>query len=341
MVLLGLTLALTLASIPAGVYTVFFTQLSHNSTASTTGQPFLWLGPTAVLLPFLTSYGAAFAFATAIYVMMLALASKQGKGILPAIKAGLRLRFEEFFSNRLLLVVISIGFLIFTASVIDAVVEAAGGSIGNPLAGGDPLKELVQLTIAPLREELGFRVVIIGLVAFVLSLGRPLKDAAKALWRPSAAYEGAAVGGVAFALIWATTGAGAVLFGACHVGLFCGGGWDFWKLPEAAYGGLVLGVLYVRYGFHVAVLAHWGVDYLASAYAFLGQGLYGIDWTSVPGFSLQDLTAFDLVGAFGTASFLAVAYVGLLKLGRSYSGRRRAASLGSNSPLEPASEGAT
>ena len=45
-------------------------------------------------------------------------------------------------------------------------------------------------------------------------------------------------------------------------------------------GGLFWGYLYIRYGFHVAVLAHWGVDYLGSVFYFMSQGGSSAAWTS-------------------------------------------------------------
>ena len=314
--MLAFTLVLALASIPAGVYAVFFTNISQNTTASTVGQPYLWIGPVPYLLPFGVTYGEAFLFCTLVYSAMFALLALQGRSAPAAARDGVWGKASDLLSSRLFLGVVSIGFLVFSASMVDLAVEALGGTVGNPLAAIDPLKELVQLTIAPLREEFGFRVLIIGLVALVLSAGKPVREALTSLWRPSAAYEGVAVGG-AFIIVWMATAASSVMFGVCHVA--CGSGWDLGKLPEATYGGVVLGYLYVKYGFHVAVLAHWGIDYFGSIYAFVGQGLYGIPWTSdPPGYLPQLVVSTDLIFLFGIASFLFVAYVGLTRLFESW-----------------------
>ena len=136
--------------------------------------------------------------------------------------------------------------------------------------------------------------------------------ALKTLWRPSAAYERIDNNTAALVVIWAAGAFSAATFGACHI--VCGGsGWDVGKLPEAVYGGVVLAYLYIKYGFHVAVLAHWGIDYLPSVFAFYGQGLSGISWTSNPGL-LQQVVMGDLLGVFGAGCLLAVAYIGATKL---------------------------
>jgi hypothetical protein len=312
LVLLSLTALLVVLSFPVGVYTVLFTRLS-NSTASTLGQPFLWLGPIAVLLPFQVMYGVAFIVVVAIYVAMFGLTVSQGKSLPSAVVSGLRNGYREFFSNRALLTLVAIGFLVFTAGLLDLVVSAFGAPIGNPFSGGDDLRTFIGLALAPLREEFGFRVLLIGVAALLVTLSRPGTSVLNTLWRPSAAYEGVDNNAVTLIVIWAAGAFSAGTFGACHVA--CGGGgWDIGKLPEAVYGGVVLAYLYIRYGFHVAVLAHWGIDYLPSVFAFYGQGAYGIPWTSTPGYLLQQIVAVDLFEVFGIACLLGVAYIGAVKL---------------------------
>jgi len=150
-------------------------------------------------------------------------------------------------------------------------------------------------------------------VALILSMGRPWKQALGALWRPSKALEGLAIGSGAAAIIWVATAFSAVTFGACHV--ICGGTWDIGKILETTYAGVVLGYLYIRYGFHVAVLTHWGVDFAGSAFAFFGQAAYGISWDSSSSeFFGQYLVDTDMLLLFGLASFIFVMYLVVTKL---------------------------
>jgi hypothetical protein len=313
LLLLLLTALLVLLSFPVGVYAVFFTHLS-NSTANTLGYPFLWLGPIAVLLPIPIAYGMAFITVTVIYVAMLALTIFQGRSLPSAIASGLRNGYKELLSNRTLLTLVAIGFLVFTSGLVDEVVSAFGPPIGNPFSGGDDLHTFVELALAPLREEFGFRVLLIGAAAVIVTLPRPRRSVLKTLWRPSVAYEGVDNNTFTLVVIWAAGAFSASVFGACH--LACGGGWDVGKLPEAIYGGVVLAYLYIRYGFHVAVLAHWGVDYLPVAFAFYGQGVYGIPWGSTPGYLLEQIVTMDLFGVFGVGCLLAVAYIGATRLSK-------------------------
>ncbi len=317
LLLLMITAYLVILSFPAGVYTVFFTHLSNETSARSLGSPILFLGPVLVVLPFSVSLGGIFLAMTGVYIAMFVLALSQGKGAVSAIRSALQGGVGEYFTNRALLTLISIGFLIYTAAIIDSFVSAAGSPVGDPFTQVDPLQVLLGFTLAPLREEFGFRVLLIGLVVSIVSLGLPDKVSLKALWRPSAAYEGVDNNTAMIAVVWIAGAASSGIFGACHVGIpgLCGGGgWNIGKFPEAAYGGVVLGYLYIKYGFHVAVLAHWGVDYLSSVFAFFGQGAYGIPWLSNPGYSPQQLVAVDIFGLFGLASLLVVLYVGAVRL---------------------------
>ena len=309
--LLGFTILLIVFSFPAGFYSVFSGKLSQNVTYNTAYQPYFWVGPAVAFAPFKIGAGAMFAAFSAIYVLFFLYALGQKERFWSAIKAAFRTGSDALLSSPFIVVIVSIGFLNFTASIIDLLVTSAGAPIGGPT--GDPLSLLLGFTYAPLVEEIGFRVLLIGTVAFILSFGRPLRTALSALWRPSRAIEGFAVGSGASMIIWAATSFSAVTFGACHV--LCGSAWDPGKLPEAIYGGFVFGYLYVRYGFHVAVLAHWGVDFFGSVYAFFGQAAYGIPWdSSTKEYLGQYLVDFDLLLLFGIASLLLVAYLGLKKL---------------------------
>ncbi|MDE1858766.1 MAG: CPBP family intramembrane metalloprotease [Thaumarchaeota archaeon] len=302
------------ASIPAGVYAIFSGNLSTTASAATPVHPFFWIGPIPIVLGVYVPAGVVFAALTAVYVAMLLYGGYQQAKPWKAAAAAVRGGFEALGSSPLVVMMVSIGFLVFTASMIDNVTSASGVPIGGP--SGDPLALFLGFTISPLVEEFGFRMVMIGLVALVLSLGRTWKEALGALWRPSRLTEGATVGGGAAIIIWVATAVSSVTFGACHVA--CGGaGWQLGKLPEAIFGGVVLGYVYVKYGFHVAVITHWGVDYFGSAFAFFGQAAYGIPWASGSReYVGQYLVDVDMLFLFGLASFLVVMYLGLTRLFR-------------------------
>jgi hypothetical protein len=264
----------------------------------------LFVGPLFVNVPIVSKLGVAFLSLTSVYALFLVVAARQGKGLRESLTGFVKEGFDSFFRNNLLVTVISTGFLVFTASVVDLVETSAGVPVGG--ISGDPMQLIVGFSIAPLREELGFRVLLIGVTAFMIALGRPAKDVLRAVWRPSVLYEGKEAEYFVKPMLAVILAVSSVAFGAVHV--LAGGGWDIGKLPEAAYAGLILGYLYIRYGFHVAVLVHWGVDYLGSVYALFGQGAYGIPWTSAVPFVAQQVVTADLLLLLGPACTILVGY---------------------------------
>jgi len=306
--LLLFTAVLVFVSIPIGIWTVFYGHLSSLYTYNSLATPYFWIGPFVAYSPVAVSVGGWFLAVTAIYIVFFAYSILQKARPQEAVVSSFKDGFSNLLSSPFLVAIIGIGFLTFASSAIDQVVSAAGVPIGGPTPFQDPLDLLLGFAASPLVEELGFRVLLIGVVALILSMGRPLRDALGALWRPSKALEGLAVGSGASIIIWIATGFSAVTFGACHV--VCGSTWDIGKFPEAAFGGFVLGVLYVKYGFHVAVLVHWGVDYFGSVYSFFGQAAFGIPWSSsTQEYVGQYLVDIDMLLLFGFASFLVVTYL--------------------------------
>jgi len=302
------TVVLVFLSIPIGIWTVFYGHLSSFLNYNSLVTPYFWIGPLVAYSPYAVSLGGWFIGVTIIYIAFIAYSMLQRAQPQEAIGSSFKEGFSSLLSSPFVVVMVGIGFLTFASSVIDQVTISAGVPIGGPSVFSDPLDLLLGFAASPIVEELGFRVLLIGIVALILSMGRPLKDALAALWRPSKALEGLAVGSGASVIIWVATGFSAVTFGACHV--VCGSTWDIGKFPEAAFGGLVLGVLYVKYGFHVAVLVHWGVDYFGSVYSFYGQAAYHIPWSSgTQEYIGQYLVDIDMIFLFGFASFLVVTYI--------------------------------
>jgi len=318
------TIALILLAFPAGVYAYYFTQLSTNYTAASPIQGvYLFLGPAVILVPLQTTFGAVFAFLTLVYAAMVILAAFQGRGVVSALRAAFKEGFRAFFSNTLLAATVGIGFLVFTDVLFTEAIAAGGAPVGS--ISGDAFQLFSSLAIAPLREELGFRVVMIGLFAVVACVGLPRTAILKSLWRPSVVLEAkpgdrATTLLIAFGLVISS-----ITFGVVHV--ISDSGWEIGKLPVAAYAGFVLGYLYIRYGFHVAVLGHWGVDYLTSVFSSLGQGAPAGSWISNAGYFLNDAMILDLTELFGVACFILVVYMGVQWFRKRREERRQAPSV--------------
>ncbi len=306
----ALTVALSAASIPLGLYTAAFTHLPPGGGAGTPVSLYLWIGPVLVSLPVTAPIGALFAFLEVAYVLLFLAALRGGAPLASALSGGLKRGFEPLLSNDLVVAVVSIGFLAFTATAVDGIVSLGGVPVGG--LNAPDLYLFASAATAPLVEEFGFRLCIVGLIAALVAAGRPNAGTLHILWRPAAAYEGEAVFTGKAVAVWAAVAGSSVVFGLAHVA--SGSGWEVGKLPEAVYGGLVLGYLYAKKGIHIAILAHWGLDYLGSAFAFFGEGAFGIPWTSEPGYFLQQVATADLLVGVGLVSTIIVVYLGAKRL---------------------------
>ena len=316
-----LTLALMILAFPVGIYTYYFTSLSTAYSASSAiSGVYFFVGPSVGFLPLSTTFGAVFMALLVIYAAMLVLAARQGRSLFASVKASFREGFEAFFTNNLMVAVISISFLIFTVVLFDQLETSSGIPIGG--LSGDAFELLSSLTIAPLREEIGFRLLMIGILTVVACVGLPWKTALKSFWRPSAAYEARGGDTVTTAILAVGLVISSVTFGLVHI--YSGSGWEIGKLPVATYAGFVLGYLYIKYGLHMAVLAHWGTDFFSSIFAYMGQGAPSGSAASNLGYFLDNLLSVDMLSLMGLASFLVVSYMGAKRFARWRSARERA-----------------
>jgi hypothetical protein len=329
------TIAMMLVSFPVGLYTVFGTHLSGNYSASTpvysVAYDFVF---GTVQVPLVGNFGTTFVALSVIYLGFLLLAARQGSGLLKALRASVSGGYEALFTNPLTATLVLLGAISFVTQVVDTMQTDAGISTGS--LTGDPFLLLLSITLAPLTEETTFRLIMIGLPVLVLSLVMfrdlsPLK-AAKALWRPSSVWdvdeddesqtvtvrsfkettssifpEGSsdslkvrAMKPVVYVFLFLSS----LIFGYAHYA--SGAGWGPGKVSEAALAGLVLGYLYIKYGFQTSVLLHWANNYVGGVFAFLGQAVYGVPWTSGTGSFLDIIPTIDIVFLLGVPSALIV-----------------------------------
>jgi hypothetical protein len=305
----ALTLFLVVLSFPLGVYAALFTPISPGYVATSSVAFLIWLGPLG--LPAFLPVWVVFVTMSAVYLLLFVLATSRGPNPASVLLEGLRKGLSSLLSNDLVVIVVAIGFLAITGATIDALTSLFGVPIGAPT--GPDLEVFAVATAAPFFEEVGFRVGIVGLVAFLVSVGKPKRALLEGLWRPASAYEGDEVRTGKTLAVWLAVAASSLVFGYAHVAP--GSGWAIGKLPEAAYGGLVFGYVYTKYGLHASILTHWGVDYLANVFSFFGEGVYGISMNSAgPGYFLQQIVNLDLLEGIGLLSLVLVGYLGVKKL---------------------------
>jgi len=306
-----------IASFPAGIYAVFFTKLSTTYTPQTLIAYFpVYIGMLQVNIPVTPTFGSVFLFLISVFAVLFVIASVQGGGVLRALDNFSREGFSALMQNPMTGMIVVMGATLFATVILQSAQALVGVQTGD--LSGDAFDLFMNFTLAPLIEEIGYRFFLIGVpLALILLATRPsARKFLTTLWRPSASWEQAAgsepapytetLKYFAYFLIALSS----VLFGLAHY--LSGAGWEVGKISEAALDGVGLAYLYVRYGLHASILFHWVVDYASNAFAFLGQGLYGISWTADSVYS--DVPTYDIVLFVGVPALVYFGYLLVMRV---------------------------
>ncbi len=213
-------------------------------------------------VPISSNLGQLFLTLWIVYALLFAIAlNGPVRSALGAMREATKKGVAAVFDNSLLATLVLFPVVLWGTILLE-LVQAAGGVSTGQLPPTDPLLQFVELMIAPIREEIGFRMIPIGVVAFliIISKGR-WKDGIMSLWHPSR-YLKKVDSPIQYKqhlpIMYLLIAISATLFGLAHVLL--GAGWGIGKISEAAGAGIALGALYYKYGLASAVLLHWTID---------------------------------------------------------------------------------
>ncbi len=167
-------------------------------------------------------------------------------------------------SNYMIGVITWFSILILVSALINFIQEGFGIRIIPPPADND-LVEFFYVSLAPLVEETGFRLILIGIPLFVIySNISSAKYFFRCLWNPATLDIHDSRKAV-FLIIFV-----GIIFGFVHIAV--GESWSEGKFAQAAASGIILGWVYLRYGFVAALLIHWATNYFVFSYAgFISQ----------------------------------------------------------------------
>ncbi|MFN4336408.1 MAG: CPBP family intramembrane glutamic endopeptidase [Candidatus Nitrosocaldus sp.] len=241
-------------SYPLGAYLVF-----HTSMGSGYREPideFYMFMPLPVHVQVKISVGDLFILLWCTYLLLFTILLLSPKSILSSI-VRLVSNSTTVRGNDLTITIAWFSIFVASSTAIDLVQSMFGIEMGS-LEYDDRLRYFVDATITPFREELGFRLILIGIPAY-LFLAKQGSTLLSVLWRP---YEYVRHDKSIYMLIVGS----AVLFGFAHI--IFSTGWGYGKVTQATLGGLILGWLYYRYGLHTAIIAHWAANYLPLTYLF-------------------------------------------------------------------------
>ena len=152
--------------------------------------------------------------------------------------------------------------LVIVSTVIIGVQELFGISVEQPEAPNQ-LIHFFDISLAPIIEEIGFRVILIGIPLFALySHHSSLRIFGKSLWWPWKNLRNVSTKKALIVIVIV-----GILFGSAHI--FSDEAWSSGKLAQAIASGIIIGWVYYRYGLAPAILIHWATNYFVYSYGYI------------------------------------------------------------------------
>lgn len=210
--------------------------------------------------------GDVFLMIWSLYAILFAIAMLGPKaGFRKTISSVLSQRVMNVGSNYMVAVTKWFSITILISAIITFVQDSLGISTVPPSAEND-LIQFFHVSLSPLLEEFGFRIVLIGLPLFAF-YGKPsVRHFFRFLWSPGSNIHGSKK--ALFLIVLS-----GVLFGFAHI--VAGESWSEGKFAQASASGIILGWVYFRFGFVAALLIHWATNYFIFSYVnFLAQVSY-------------------------------------------------------------------
>ena len=261
--LVSVIFGMMIISFPIGAYVVFNSNIGKeiNFQYPLDGLN-VFLGGIGYKLPIHFEIGDGFIAIWCIYVVLFAisLAGPQ-RNFMKALSLLMTEGWHNIKNSSLLSMITWFSILIVFSVIIDLIQHSFGVNI-EPPESQNGLVQFFQLSASPLSEEVGFRILLIGLPLFAMfSHNASLKHFFRSLWCPSKNLEITNYKKV-IALILTV----AIFFGVAHI--ISGTPWSTGKFAQATVAGIIIGWVYFRYGFAPAVLIHWATNYFIYSYIF-------------------------------------------------------------------------
>ncbi len=266
MALLSVIFGMMLLSFPFGLFVVFDTDIGDDINFQYPLNSLDIFKEIRYLIPFDIEIGDIFIVLWSIYAILFTIAMLgPDKGFLKTLSTNLSNRKLETKSNYMIAITKWFSILILISIIIDFIQQGFGIVTVSPPVDND-LTQFLYVSLSPIVEELGFRVILIGLPLFVFySHKLSLKHFFKSLWNPNHNLHIYDFRKILFLIVLV-----GIFFGLAHI--MTGEPWSEGKFAQATASGIILGWLYFRFGLIPAILVHWGTNYFIFSYAnFVSQ----------------------------------------------------------------------
>ena len=251
-------------SFPVGVYVVFNSEIGDDITYEYPMDSLgLFLAGIGFDVPVEFELGDGFIIIWCTFLVLFAVAmfgpKKNFVNVLQSIISEGKYQTQD---NYMVVTVKWFSILVIVSGFIIALQEFFGVFVEQPEASNQ-LVQFFGVSLAPLIEEFGFRVMLIGLPLFALYSRRSsFRLLVKSLWRPFQNLQNVNVKSALLLIIII-----GIFFGVAHV--ISGEPWSVGKFAQAASSGIIIGWVYFRFGLAPAILIHWAANYFIFSYAYI------------------------------------------------------------------------
>jgi hypothetical protein len=276
---------LMIVSFPLGAYAIFNSEIGDDIDYNFPLEKFdVFLAGVNLQFPLEYEIGDIFITVWSIFIILFVISFLGPKKNFIKSISDILSNEKNNLSNNYMINIIKWFSILVLISAIITIVQESFGIITQPPETQNDLILFLQISLAPITEEIGFRLILIGIPLFLIySHKSSIKFFLKSLWNPYSnlhIYENRK----AIALI---IGVG-IFFGIAHV--ISGEPWTNGKILQASIGGIILGWVYYRYGLAAAIILHWATNYFIYSYLFLISEINGI--------SVQNATTHSMIGTF-------------------------------------------
>ena len=262
--LISVIFCLMISSFPIGAYLVFNSEIGDNITYEYPMDNFsIFLAGIGFEIPVKFELGDGFVVIWCAFLILFTAAmlgpKKNFVTVLQSMISEGRYKIQD---NYIITVIKWFSILVIISASIIGVQELIGISVEQPEAPNQ-LIQFFDISLAPIIEEFGFRVVLIGLPLFMLYSHRlSLKFLVKSLWWPWQNLRNVNMKKALSVIVIV-----GILFGAAHI--FSDEAWSSGKFAQAVASGIIIGWVYFRYGLIPAVLIHWATNYFVFSYGYI------------------------------------------------------------------------
>ncbi len=276
---------LMIVSFPLGAYAIFNSDIGDDIDYNFPLEKFdMFLAGINLQIPLEYEIGDIFVTVWSIFIILFVISFLGPKKNFMKTISEILSNGKNHFSDNYMINIIKWFSILVLISAIITIIQESFGIVTEPPDTSNDLILFLQISLAPITEEIGFRLILIGIPLFLIySHKSSIKFFFKSLWNPHSnlhVYEKRK----AIALI---IGVG-IFFGIAHV--MSGEPWTDGKIIQASLGGIILGWVYFRYGLAAAIILHWATNYFIYSYLFLISEINGI--------SVQNATTHSMIGTF-------------------------------------------